>query len=75
MSSKGERQSKISVKENGVVFLDSTDNSYTVCRFLSNFYDTSPRKLPHPKNEFPRPKKESKPLRSFIIRLEMNVKF
>ena len=49
-----------------MVFLNSTDNAYTVCRFLSNFYDTSPRKLPHTKNELPRPKKASKPLRSFF---------
>ena len=39
MSSKGGRQSKISLKENGVVSFNSKNNANNFCRFFSNLAD------------------------------------
>ena len=52
MSSKGGKQSKISLKENGVVAFNSKDNINTFCRFFSNLADSLLQKLPHLKNKF-----------------------
>ena len=51
MSSKGRMQSKISLKENGVIYFNSKDNSITFCRFFSNLGDSLLQKLPRPKNK------------------------
>ena len=48
--SKGRMQSKISLKENGVVSLNSQDNANTFCRFFSKKGDSLLQTLPHPKN-------------------------
>ena len=49
MTSKAGRQSKISLKENGVVSLDSKDNANTFCKFLLNLPDSLLLNLPRPK--------------------------
>ena len=70
MNSKGERQSKISLKENDVVSFDSKKNAYTFCRFFSNLADSILQK-------FPRTKKkdlESKPLEGIMNKFEITVK-
>ena len=50
MNSKGERQSKISLKENGVVSFDSKKNAYTFCRFFSNLADSILQKFTQKKH-------------------------
>ena len=45
-------QSKKSLKENGVVSLNSQDNANTFCRFFSKKGDSLLQTLPHPKNWF-----------------------
>ena len=40
MPSKGENQSKISIKENGIVSFNSGDNADVFCGFFSNFADS-----------------------------------
>ena len=52
MPSKGGMQSKISLKENGVVSFDSKKKANIFCKFTSNLADTLLQKLPHPKNQF-----------------------
>ena len=52
MPSKGGRQSKISLKENGVVSFDRKKNANIFCMFFSNLADSLLLKLPHPKNKF-----------------------
>ena len=52
MPSKGGRQSKISLKENGVVSFNSKENVNSFCRFFSNLADSLLQKLPRPKNKF-----------------------
>ena len=51
MPSKVGRQSKISLKENGVVSFDPK-NANIFCRFFSYLADSLLIKLPHPKNKF-----------------------
>ena len=51
MSSKGEKQSKIPLKENGVVSLDPKKSTNIFCRFCSNLADSLLLKLPRPKNK------------------------
>ena len=51
MNSKGERQSKISLKENDVVSFDSKKNAYTFCRFFSNLADSILQKFPRTKKK------------------------
>ena len=45
------RQSKISLKENGVVSIDSKKNTYIFCSFLANVADSLLQKLPRPTAE------------------------
>ena len=52
MPSKGEMQSKISLKENSVVFFKSKDKANTICTFFSNLADSLLQKLPRSKNKF-----------------------
>ena len=52
MPSKGGRQSKISLKENGVVSFDPKRNANIFCRFFSNLANSLLLKLPRPKNKF-----------------------
>ena len=52
MSFKVGRQSKISLKENGVVSFDSKKNANIFCRFFSNLADSLLLKLPRPENKF-----------------------
>ena len=52
MPSKGRRQSKISLKENGVVSFDPKRNANIFCRFFSNLANSLLLKLPRPKNKF-----------------------
>ena len=49
---KGRRQSKISLKENDAVSLNSKNNANTFCRFFSNLVDSLLWKFPRPKNKF-----------------------
>ena len=49
---KRERQSKMSLKENGVVSYNSKDNANTFCRIFSNLADSLLQKLPGPKTKF-----------------------
>ena len=46
------RQSKTSLKENGVASFDSKDNANTFSRFFSNLADSLLQKLLRPKNTF-----------------------
>ena len=50
--SKWESHSKISLKENSIVFFNSKDNRNTFCMFFSNVADLLLQKLPHPKSKF-----------------------
>ena len=52
MPSKRGRQSKISLKENGVVSFDPKKNANIFCRLFSNIADSLLLKLPRPKNKF-----------------------
>ena len=52
MPSKGGNQSKISLKETGVVSFNSQDNASTFCRLFSKLADSLLQKLPRPKNKF-----------------------
>ena len=52
MPSKGERQGRISLKENSVVSFNSKDNANTYCRFFSYLADLLLQKLARPKNKF-----------------------
>ena len=45
-------QSKISLKENGVVSFNSNDNVNTFCSFFSNLTDSLLQKLLRPRNKF-----------------------
>ena len=51
MPSKGGRQSKISLKKNGVVFFDPKKNADIFCRFFSNLADSLILKLPRVKKK------------------------
>ena len=48
----GGMQSKISLKENGVVSFNSKCNANSFCKFFSNLADSLLQKLPRPKNKF-----------------------
>ena len=52
LPSKGQRQSKILLKENGVVSFDSKKNAHIVCRFYSNLADSLLIKLSRLKSKF-----------------------
>ena len=52
MPFKGGMQSRISLKENGVVSFNSKDNTNTFYRFFSNLADSLLHKPPCPKNKF-----------------------
>ena len=52
MPSKGVRQSKISLKENGVFSFDPKKNANIFCRYFSNLADLLLLKLLRPKNNF-----------------------
>ena len=49
MAPKVGRQSKILLKENGLVSFHSKDNANTFCRFFSNLAYSLLQKLSHPK--------------------------
>ena len=51
MPSERGRQSKILLKENGVVSYNSKNNAYIFCRFFSNVAGSLLRKLRHSKNK------------------------
>ena len=51
MPSERGRQSKILLKENGVVSYKSKNNAYIFCRFFSNVAGSLLRKLRHSKNK------------------------
>ena len=48
---KGERQPKISLKENGVISYNSNDNANTFCKFFSNLTDSSLQKHSGPRQK------------------------
>ena len=48
----GGRQSKKSLKENGVLSFNSKDNANTFWRFFSNLADSRPQNLPRLKNKY-----------------------
>ena len=52
MPSKGGKQSKIPLKENGVVSFDPKKNANIFCRFFPNLADSLLQKFPGPKNKF-----------------------
>ena len=52
MPFKGGMQSKISLKENGVVSFNAKDNTNIFYRFFSNLADSLQLKPPRPKNKF-----------------------
>ena len=49
MPSKGGRQSKLSLKENSAVSLNSKDNANALFMFFSNLADSLLQNLPRPK--------------------------
>ena len=52
MPSKGGKQSRISLKKNGVVSFHPRKNANIFCSFFSSLADSLLLKLPRPKNEF-----------------------
>ena len=71
INSNGERQSKISLKENGVVSFDSKKNAYTFCRF---FFLKLSRLNTTKISTYTKKDLESKPLEGIMNKFEISVK-